>query len=903
MTCINPRLTLLAQGLDSDDLYALPGAEDNIPTVSTIKSRKRPAAPKPRLVSFTRLWEYEDDGVAALPDQEPPPKRKKVAPKNITQASSVTLNQVWDRYEIEDNSQNILSASQLSTPPDSKKRAKSKVGSLPPKIKPNAKPLFEKSIITKATMTARKETKKNSAPEQVKSYQGFTTTEDKMKSATMSLSQTTLEKLAAFRYKPSQEVPTTATQPISVELHNIELPRITKNQKTTEFPVSSFDLPTSDSFFEQKTWPVESSFTYTDNQRLETAPIVDLVVIDTTVLSVNSAKFAKSANSRREIVEGVAAREIPTHFQEVDGSYAAAHSGLGHINSSGNATGQNAAVSERRAHFNAPTTSEDSLFGHLVDGLEKELDIEKPALCRTPEIEYQKNACEIETNELFSALKNDTNSPYYSSMQHERHIASTTDARLNQSIEGNGMANGSQRHPQHLNTSADVEFCHQTENEPSNSEVYGLISHPANTLFEFDFDDEIDEEDLRDLALDIVQPQTPSMAGQHTKNVSIESDNAAQSGFLVDGPLLSKTINILDQKNTTGTPSNQESVFQSFSVDEFDMEQDDVNQMLILSELCCDPIEAIPPHVNLQEESKEASSIDKRVFFSPPTPQEVAPAGDITQNYSASRTQSEPVDLTGDEEGEDWDFMYTNQTTQGKAQFRSNTSTERQVTAPQLTSVKKSLAQPSRRTGSGASSGQSTTTTIAPQLSSASAFTVLDDSHEYEPLPPFVRPPYTPPVMDRCPVVGLSAQLLLRTCFRIGDMFQVGAKCNALGIDAVIELFARVGFSSRESGTTKQHFQFLDLWHDRPPYPNGVLASFKTTGLAESESKVFLAGGEKKIARVLGKLKKDGKKGGSWKVEIINIRETDWEEIRWTRRIVSGDNLVKRETELCVQRP
>jgi hypothetical protein len=130
-------------------------------------------------------------------------------------------------------------------------------------------------------------------------------------------------------------------------------------------------------------------------------------------------------------------------------------------------------------------------------------------------------------------------------------------------------------------------------------------------------------------------------------------------------------------------------------------------------------------------------------------------------------------------------------------------------------------------------------------------------------------------------------------------MFQGGAKCHALGLNAFIELFARVNYSHREPGTTKQHFQFLDLWVDRPPTPNGILASFKTTGLAESESRVFIECHEKKLARVLGRLQKDPKKRDSpWLLDIINIRGTDWEEIRWTRRIVSGDDLVKKEWDL-----
>ncbi|RAL67322.1 hypothetical protein DID88_008083 [Monilinia fructigena] len=120
-------------------------------------------------------------------------------------------------------------------------------------------------------------------------------------------------------------------------------------------------------------------------------------------------------------------------------------------------------------------------------------------------------------------------------------------------------------------------------------------------------------------------------------------------------------------------------------------------------------------------------------------------------------------------------------------------------------------------------------------------------------------------------------------------MLKEGGRCNALGQDAIIELYARVNFSSRESGTTKQHFQFSDLFHDRPPFAKGILSNFKATGLAESESKVFIESNETLMARCLGRVKKDVK-NGAWLLHIINIRVTDWEELRWTKKIICGEN-------------
>lgn len=166
---------------------------------------------------------------------------------------------------------------------------------------------------------------------------------------------------------------------------------------------------------------------------------------------------------------------------------------------------------------------------------------------------------------------------------------------------------------------------------------------------------------------------------------------------------------------------------------------------------------------------------------------------------------------------------------------------------------------------------------------------ILDDTQEYELLAPFARPDFPATMRDRSPIIGLSAQTFLRVCFRVGEMFKEGGRCEALNHNAVIELFARVTFSSREVGTTKQHFQFADLWHDRPPYPTGLLANYKSSGLTETESRVFIgASGVGVMARCLGTLKREKKSGSGWLLHICSIRQADWEEIRWTRRIVSA---------------
>jgi len=56
----------------------------------------------------------------------------------------------------------------------------------------------------------------------------------------------------------------------------------------------------------------------------------------------------------------------------------------------------------------------------------------------------------------------------------------------------------------------------------------------------------------------------------------------------------------------------------------------------------------------------------------------------------------------------------------------------------------------------------------------------------------------------------------------------------------------------------------------------------------------LLGADEGTLARCLGRLKRDSKSETGWMLHIANIRMTDWEEIRWTRRIVSA-GLVKSE--------
>jgi len=322
------------------------------------------------------------------------------------------------------------------------------------------------------------------------------------------------------------------------------------------------------------------------------------------------------------------------------------------------------------------------------------------------------------------------------------------------------------------------------------------------------------------------------------------------------------------------------------------MDSEDEDELLHLLEPIPTVDENFIPPASVQDAyDYEREVYDSSLQFSPPKSGHKTGNGVGSNNHSVRQLPGKHpgTDPLPDSAEEDWSFIRPCTGLElGRALSASESPAHLRQPHPRR-EITEIASSPTRR----AISAVGRAHTITTQETATSTWSVLDDSHEYKPLKPFVRSPFTPLVMDRCPVLGLSAQMFLRTCFRIGEMFQQGSKCHTQGLDAVIELFARVNFSSRESGTTKQHFQFLDLWNDRAPYPNGILASYKTTGLAESESRVFLSRQEKKMARVLGRLKRD-KKNEAWWLQVINIRETDWEEIRWTKRIVSGDDLAKK---------
>jgi hypothetical protein len=148
---------------------------------------------------------------------------------------------------------------------------------------------------------------------------------------------------------------------------------------------------------------------------------------------------------------------------------------------------------------------------------------------------------------------------------------------------------------------------------------------------------------------------------------------------------------------------------------------------------------------------------------------------------------------------------------------------------------------------------------------------------------PIIRPSFPLAVRDRSPIIGLSSNMLLRTCFRIGEAINQAHQSSKSGKPIMFELYARIFDSTRED--TKQHFTFCDLFHAKPPYIKAVYegAIWKAVELFDYDSRRLLQHG--RICRCMGTMKRDGKE---WVMVVANIWEATWDDIKWVEGIVNA---------------
>ena len=148
---------------------------------------------------------------------------------------------------------------------------------------------------------------------------------------------------------------------------------------------------------------------------------------------------------------------------------------------------------------------------------------------------------------------------------------------------------------------------------------------------------------------------------------------------------------------------------------------------------------------------------------------------------------------------------------------------------------------------------------------------------------PIVRPVFPPPVRDRSPIIGLTPNTLLRTCFRIGEAINSGRGAVRDGKNIILELYARVLCSKRYNN--KQSFIFCDLYHINAPYINAVYdaAIWKADNQFNHDSARLLQ--EMKMCRCIGRMMREG---DEWVLAISSVWEASWEDIEWVEGIVNS---------------
>lgn len=881
---------------------------------------------KPRVAGLdgNSLYDLPEDAVS----QVPAPKRRKRAPMTPAQsknALSRTLTRVWDLDADDDAVQQHhgdngeQEGPQLTTPPDYVKRKKRKDSSVGRKTKTKQTELFhDPPPITKATSSRITPETPRSKP--VSNHSGWTTTEDEFKLAFNGPAQTTLDKLAAFRFKaPSAEH--IDDQPSGfTHQHQFDDVRrqSSRNQPRDELPSQEQvyaspnygALHSNNSFFDKAVF----------NTNFKPAPTTEKGIDAEDFNARCRPRENNAANNNYNILErlsDVESRTLAGNNSLNEGLLL--HHHLSYTRDQPLEIDNVSVVSQHIHEYDKPTSSEAVTLRHLLNDTDNiVMNVEDVVLLpQTP----SQNTHDVPIDRHMV----DNSKPGQSghrSLVRDVIVPSTFPASQLQKIGDQlglvevlpacySVKNDLRRDSAELEAERS-DAVHPQPVGPSTFSQGNLQDiTPKDYNDNADFDEGLDDKNLHAIMPDTIFPDTPIKGpqGQHNTNRQASqaqidrstaipiSDGDVSSMMRVDVTSQGSPKGMLRSSTKLSSPPTM-----TASDDEFPMDESEEEKILKLPELRSGFDETFAPPPSLQyafdDESVTREVYDSSLQFSPPKLQgsdgsSRKMAHGHTTNLTRHHAISPGVEPRSMAEEEDWTFINSNvgaEKTNNGAVSVSHQSP--QATVPNVTDFSHEvLSSPVLPVRTLAANRSTTRPSTASPTITEIHWAILDDSHEYLPLKAFARPGFPAPIRDHSPVIGLSAHSIIRTCFRIGEMIQEGARCNAVGQDAVIELFARATFSSREAGTTKQHFQFADLFHDRPPFPNGILANYKSTGLAESESKVFIGEDGERMARCLGRLKKNVKNAG-WLLHILNIRGTDWEEIRWTKRIV-GTGLMK----------
>lgn len=171
---------------------------------------------------------------------------------------------------------------------------------------------------------------------------------------------------------------------------------------------------------------------------------------------------------------------------------------------------------------------------------------------------------------------------------------------------------------------------------------------------------------------------------------------------------------------------------------------------------------------------------------------------------------------------------------------------------------------------------------VSPVTLTTRLLAVTSDGGSANARTPIVRSPFPKPARDRSPIIGLSSNIVLRTCFRIGEAINQAHQASKAGQQMLIELYARVLASERTE--KQQHFTFCDLFHAKPPYVKGAYDAviWKAVPLFEYDSRRLMQQG--RMCRCIGTMKRNGKERF---MVIHNIWEATWEDVEWVEGIVN----------------
>ncbi|XMA17245.1 hypothetical protein WAI453_010036 [Rhynchosporium graminicola] len=923
-----PRTTLYARGLDDDALY---NEIPEIPYRTPAEMRKKRTvsqANKGRAISIAQVWEYRDEGDVACQNQGADfeasfPKRNKSAISKRSKSALGQQHPTQSQYTQDGKIFGLMhgtvdqeeeQGSQLTPPPKSSKRHSKKTVQQPRNTNSTPGP-FRNPVITKPSVSREADLDKDrTLTKPVTIHQGWTSTQDAVKTHPGYLSKTTLDKLAAFRYKSSAHIQADRPSAIGGTLQPREVVEPIEAVEEVD-PASSSDygfLQGVDSSFgdldcadHSPTHPdVSAEHQHDQSQRAEWGPD-HLQEGDVFFSDVNwdAPAGGPGANEGHSSQDHIPAPKITS----MSGSKFRNDADL---NSVGGAPpplpimpGQNRPPCRPDPVKTQILYDSDHLSSLAVRAVAEGMHGEVPA--SQPHEDYSAGCLHQPdffplteygpvAGESVELQKSTTNFTHHQGNlpNHLPDILAcgTIGYTPRGQLEGGKLS--ARKPPSRHVFDVQVERSNFGETETAPRDIPNGFE-----LLEFD-DEGIDDADLLAIASDEAIPETqPLASGTLTVRPGLESaEEACPSSICATQPTLPvATDSQLLQDRESGSPER-------LSHDEYPLEDGlEEGDMLSLPAHPQGVTETFQAPPSLQYSfgngpmSGEVYARSLQ-FSSPPKSwlSSVLPAkaveAPLADGHSPSRAQ--PIGNLGSHlaEEEDWYFISSNDCVKTSENVAlSDPALDREKTRlNEITKCVINLGPQKQRKR--ISYPKIYTATQA----STSEEIVVDDSHEYEPLQPFARPDFPFLVLDRCPIPGVTAQTFLRVCFRVGEMFREGAKCNALKQDAIIELFARVTFSSREPGTTQQHFQFADLWHDRPPFPNGILTNYKTSGLAESESRAFIGAEQHVMARCIGRLRKATRNATGKFIDIINIRQTDWEEVKWTKRIISA-GLVKSE--------